>query len=117
MAPGLFAANADGQGVPAGVALRVRADHSRTIETLARFDAAQNRFVAAPLALGPDTDQVFLVLFGTGIRFRSNLAAVTAKIGGTDAQVPFAGAQGELVGTDQINLRLPRSLIGRGDVE
>jgi uncharacterized protein (TIGR03437 family) len=30
--------------------------------------------------------------------------------------VLFAGPQGDLVGLDQINVRIPRSLIGRGEV-
>ncbi len=117
VAPGLFAANANGQGVAAAVALRVKADGSRSFEPVARFDAAQNRFVAVPLDLGPETDQVFLLLFGTGIRFNSALTAVSARIGGAEAPVSFAGAQGDLVGLDQVNARVARSLIGRGDVD
>lgn len=117
VAPGIFAANANGQGVAAAVALRIKADGSMSFEPAARFDPAQNRSVAVPIDLGPESDQVFLLLFGTGIRFRSGLSAVSARIGGLEAQVTFAGAQGDLVGADQINVRLPRSLAGRGDVE
>ena len=36
---------------------------------------------------------------------------------GVDAPVNFAGAQGSLVGLDQVNLQLSRSLIGRGEVD
>ncbi|MGH9838271.1 MAG: hypothetical protein ACREEM_05760 [Blastocatellia bacterium] len=117
VAPGLFAANANGQGVAAAVALRVKADGAQSFEPVVRFDAGQNKFVAAPLDLGPEADQVFLVLFGTGIRFRSSLAAVTATIGGAAAPVLFADAQGGFVGLDQVNARIPRSLIGRGEVD
>lgn len=42
---------------------------------------------------------------------------MTARIGGQDAEVLFAGAQGDYVGLDQINVRLPRELAGRGDVD
>ncbi|MGH9839355.1 MAG: hypothetical protein ACREEM_11290 [Blastocatellia bacterium] len=91
---------------------------------MARFDPAQNKFVAAPIDLGPDlgnaSDQVFLIVFGTGFRNRSGLSAVTAQIGGpsgVDAQVTFAGPQGAFAGLDQANARLPRSLIGRGEVD
>ncbi len=117
VAPGLFAADASGRGLAAATALRVRADGSQQFEPVARFDAAQQKFVAAPIDLGPETDQVFLLLFGTGIRFRSALGAVTAKIGGVDCQAPFAGAQGDFVGLDQVNVRLSRALIGRGEVD
>jgi len=114
--PGIFAVDTSGRGLAAATALRVRADGSQSFEPVAAFDAAQNKFVAVPLDLGPATDQVFLVLFGTGLRFRSSLAAVTARIGGADAIVTFAGAAPG-VGLDQVNLLLPRILIGRGEVD
>ncbi|MGH9936877.1 MAG: choice-of-anchor D domain-containing protein, partial [Blastocatellia bacterium] len=117
IAPGLFAANANGQGVPAAVALRVKADGAQIYEPVSRFDQAQNRFVAAPIDLGPAGEQVFLLLFGTGLRFNSGLERVTCKLGGIDAPVLYAGAQGGLVGLDQINLSLPRALAGRGEVD
>ncbi len=117
VAPGLFAANANGQGVAAAVVQRRNAAGQDSFEPVAVFDLVTNQFVARPIDLGPETDQVFLLLFGTGFRFRSALSAVTARIGGMDAQVTFAGAQTGLVGLDQCNLRLPRSLAGRGDVE
>jgi uncharacterized protein (TIGR03437 family) len=117
VAPGLFTANASGQGVAAAVALRIKADGTQTFEPVARFDPAQNQLVAVPIDLGSETDQVFLILYGTGIRFRSSLAAVSTKIGGADVQVTFAGALTDFVGLDQVNMRLPRSLIGRGVVD
>jgi uncharacterized protein (TIGR03437 family) len=117
VAPGLFTANASGQGVAAALALRIKADGSQSYEPIAQFDSAQNRFVAVPIDLGAESDQVFLILFATGLRYRSALSAVSARIGGADAQVIFAGAQGGFVGLDQINVRLARSLIGRGLVD
>ena len=117
VAPGLFAANANGQGVAAALALRVRADGSQQFEPVSRFDPTQNRFVSVLIDLGPETDQVFLILFGTGTRFRSSLTAVSARIGGVEMPALFVGAQGDFVGLDQINLQIPRSLIGRGEVE
>ncbi len=116
--PGLFAANADGRGVAAANVLRVKADNSNIYESAAAvFDAAQNRFVARAIDLGPESDRVFLILFGSGLRFRSSLSSVTAKIGGVDAAVSFAGAQGDFAGLDQVNVLLPRGLAGRGEAE
>jgi hypothetical protein len=78
-------------------------------------------YVALPIDLGPDlgsaSDQVFLILFGTGFRNRSALSTVVARIGGENSEVSYAGAQGGFVGLDQANLRLPRSLAGRGEVD
>jgi uncharacterized protein (TIGR03437 family) len=117
VAPALFSANATGRGLAAAVVLRQRGDGSQVFESVARFDAAQNQFVAVPIDLGPETDQVFLVPFGTGFRNRSALSAVSATVGGAPMQVTFAGAQGQLIGLDQANIRLARTLIGRGEVD
>ncbi len=114
VAPGLFSADATGKGLAAAVAVRVRSNGTQSFEQVVRFETTQNRFVAIPIDLGPATDQVFLALFGTGIRFRAALPSV--NIGGIGSQVTFAGAQGQFTGLDQVNARLDRSLIGRGAV-
>ncbi|HKE05470.1 MAG TPA: choice-of-anchor D domain-containing protein, partial [Blastocatellia bacterium] len=118
VAPGIFAANADGQGVAAAVVCRANDPLLETCRSVARLDPTLNRFVPAPIGLGAANDQFFLLLFGAGIRGRSSLSAVTATIGGTPVMVGFAGAQGGFVGLDQMNLGpLPRSLAGRGEVD
>ncbi len=113
VAPGLFTANANGQGVPAALALRIRNGTQQTYEALARLDTSTNRFVTSPIDLGVASEQVYLILYATGVRGRTGLAAVNVKIGGVDAPVNFAQAQGSLAGLDQINALIPRSLIGR----
>jgi uncharacterized protein (TIGR03437 family) len=115
-APGLFAANANGQGVAAAVALRVKADGTQVFEAIARFDQAQNRFVPVPIDLGPETEKVFLILYGSGIRGRTALSAVNLRLGDVSLPVSFAGGVPGLTGLDQINAELPRALIGRGDL-
>ncbi len=118
LAPGLFTADGSGKGLAAAFVLRVKADGSQVFEHIARFDQALNRFVAIPIDLGSSTDQVFLILFGTGIRYRSFFnSAVGLTIGGVTAQVLYAGEQGQSVGLDQVNGRIPRSLAARGDVD
>ena len=115
--PSLFSANANGQGVLAATALRVKANGEQSFEAVARFDSTLNRFVSVPIDLGPETDQVFLVLSGTGIRFRAALSAVDVKLGGTTSEVLFAAAAPGFIGLDQINARIPRSLLGRGEID
>jgi uncharacterized protein (TIGR03437 family) len=117
VAPGLFAANANGRGVAAASVLRIKADGAQVFEPVVQFSAEQNRFVAVPIDVRGAGDQVFLLLFGSGFRNRSTLGAVTATLGGQPAEVLFAGPQPELIGLDQINLRLPPTLAGRGDLE
>jgi uncharacterized protein (TIGR03437 family) len=116
VAPGLFTANANGAGVPAAVLLRIKADGSQSYETVAEFNAAANRFVPRQLDFVNDTDRLILLLFGTGFRGRTNLSNVILRFADVTVPVQFAGAQGDLVGLDQLNVELPRTLRGRGDV-
>jgi uncharacterized protein (TIGR03437 family) len=113
--PGLFSANATGQGIVAGVALRV-AGGAQVFEPLFRFEGSQ--VVALPIDLGPQTDQVYLVIYGSGIRGAGSLSTVKATVGGVDVPVLFAGASPDFAGVDQVNLGpLPQSLAGRGPVD
>ncbi|NOT61524.1 MAG: hypothetical protein HOP19_15005 [Acidobacteria bacterium] len=116
VAPGIFTANATGNGIPAALALRVR-NGVQTYEAIAQFDQTQSRWVALPIDLGPEGDQVFLVAYGTGFRNSAGLTGATCAIGGASATVGFLGAQGSFAGLDQANILLPRSLAGRGTVE
>ncbi|MBS1812506.1 MAG: hypothetical protein JST84_30345 [Acidobacteria bacterium] len=117
MAPALFTANSDGKGAPAAYAVRVKPDNTQSTESVALFDAAQNKFVPAPINLGTSDEQVVLVLFGTGIRYYSSMNKVSAKIAGVEAPVDYAGPQGQYIGLDQVNIRIPRSLIVGGEVD
>jgi uncharacterized protein (TIGR03437 family) len=115
VAPTLFTANATGQGVAAAVAVRVRGG-VQTFEPVVQFNATAGRFDPVPIDLGPEGDQVFLVVFGSGLRGRTGTNN-RALIGGSDASVQFVGAQGDLAGLDQANILIPRSLAGRGNVD
>ena len=118
VAPGLFSANADGKGVAAAVALRVAADGTQEPRIIFECGTAAGSCAPVPIEMGADTDQMFLLLFGTGIRGRSSLSAVTATVGGEPVPVLAAGAQGEFAGLDQVNIGpLPRTLAGRGRVD
>lgn len=121
VAPGLFAANSNGQGVAAAVVLRIKPDGRQLYEPIARFDSTLNQFVAEPINLTSppfgSLDQVFLVLFGTGIRGRRSLDEVEVFVGMSNVGAVFAGAQGELAGLDQINIQLSGRLITTGDLD
>jgi uncharacterized protein (TIGR03437 family) len=111
VAPGIFTANADGKGAPAAVALRFAADGAQT--QLPVFQCAAT-CTPTPIDLGAESDQVILLLFGTGIRGGKS---VSVRIGGLEAPVLGAAAQGQFAGLDQVNVRLPRALAGRGEVD
>jgi uncharacterized protein (TIGR03437 family) len=78
------------------------------------IDAATGRPAPLAIDLGPVGDEVYLILFGTGWR---RAAAVTASVGGMAAPVVFSGGHPDWVGLDQLNVRIPREMAGRGLVE
>jgi hypothetical protein len=63
-----------------------------------------------PINTCPETDELFLEIFGTGLRFRSGLSNVIGAIAGTAVPVDYVGQQSEFPGLDQVNLRIPRDL-------
>lgn len=67
-----------------------------------------------PIDLGPEDQQTFLILYGTGIR--NHTGEVTATIGDQTVTAAYAGPQGTYPGEDQINVPLPRGLAGAGVV-
>jgi len=116
LAPAIFTANADGKGVPAAVVVRVRPGNVQNYEPVAEFDQQQQRFVPLALDLGPEDEFLVLSLFGTGWR-RASQTNMSVKVGGVDCSVEYVGKQPTIEGLDQINARLPRALIGRGEVD
>jgi uncharacterized protein (TIGR03437 family) len=59
--------------------------------------------------------ETYLILFGTGFDAAS-AATTVATVQGVSVPVSYAGAQPTYAGLDQINLLLPPSLAGAGDV-
>ena len=117
LAPGLFSANSSGQDVAAAVAFRRTAGGAESTQLVFQCPGGAGTCVPDPIDLGPEGDEVHLLLYGTGIRGRSSLGAVSVKIGGVAVPVSYAGDQMQYVGLDQINAGpLPRSLAGRGEV-
>lgn len=115
VAPSLFTADASGQGLPAGLLLRVRANQQQSYEPLARFDVAQNRMVPVPITRN-NGDTLYLVLFGSGFRNAPDSDGnsgngvaenVEVTIGGLSAPVVFAGPAPGYAGLDQLNVQIP----------
>ncbi|HYE72841.1 MAG TPA: hypothetical protein VEF04_05900, partial [Blastocatellia bacterium] len=115
-APGIFSADSTGSGLAAALVQRIIGENS-TFEPVVQYNSSNQTFSPIPIDLGSETELVYLNLFGTGIRHRSALTAVTATVGGVSVGVSYAGAQGQYEGLDQLNLLLPKSLRGRGDVD
>jgi uncharacterized protein (TIGR03437 family) len=115
VAPGLFTANQNGRGAAAANIVYVSGTNRRS-ESNALCDANGQNCVPRLIDLN-SADEVFVELYGTGIRNHSGLANVTVTVGGEVVPVTFASAQPNFVGLDQVNIRLPRSLAGRGEVD
>ena len=112
VAPGLFSANANGQGVAAAVALTIAADGTRTSELIFSSGAAGSR-MAIPQDVGGPGEQVVLLLFGSGFR---DACDVQVRINGQQQQVLGVAASTEFAGLDQANVLLDKALRGAGDV-
>jgi uncharacterized protein (TIGR03437 family) len=107
VSPAIFTADGSGAGMPAAQILRVNAAGQPVVTSL-----------ATPVALtNSPGDQVYLLLYGTGVRYRS-LNPVIATAGGVVLPVQYAGPQNQYPGLDQINLGpLPPTLAGMGTVD
>jgi uncharacterized protein (TIGR03437 family) len=123
VAPSIFTANSNGKGVAAAVVQRVKLDGQQTYEPLSEFSSQVGRFVTKPIDLGPSGERVYLVLYLTGIRAAddpngdNNLnESIRVLIGGAERTPLFVGPAPGFVALDQINVEIPRSLIGRGVV-
>jgi uncharacterized protein (TIGR03437 family) len=118
ISPGLFTQNASGEGVPAGYALRFR-DGALTQVAILTYNATTFRWLPIEIDMGPEGDLIILVLFGSG--FRGAQGAVNAKLvkGSTEypLQVGYANVAPGFIGLDQMNLVVPRSAIGAGEVQ
>ncbi len=103
--PGLFTANASGSGVPAGLALRVKANGQYSYEPLARVEGGQ---VVAAAVVRRSDETLYLVLYGTGLQAALDDLEIT--IGGQTVRALYAGVAPGFVGLDQLNLALPANL-------
>ena len=117
-APGLFSANSTGKGLAAAQIVRVRADGTQTLTNIAAYDSASGTIVPVPIDLSDPTEKVFLILYGTGLRYAPDVTSIGVTINGISMPILFSGAQPLFAGLDQINVGpLPASLRGAGAVD
>jgi uncharacterized protein (TIGR03437 family) len=110
ISPGLFQLNSS--ALVAARILPVISGVGQSSQPVYQLDS--NNIVPLPVDLGPDTELIYLELYGTGIR---NAKAVAVTVGGLKVPVLFVGAAPGYTGGDQVNIGpLPRSLAGQGSV-
>lgn len=113
-APGLYSANADGAGVAAANAYLVTASTQRVNQAVYTCNPpAARSCLPAPLSLGGATDTLYIELYGTGIR---GAASIQCYVAGQSVPVLYAGPVAAYAGLDQVNISIPKSLAGTGDV-
>ena len=112
--PGFFTVRQDGTGIPIGEIQRVRNGTTLGYEPVWAGTGATA--TAVPIEWKDPNDVLYLVLYGTGIRNRTQLSNVTAVVGGVNHDVVYAGPQNGLAGIDQVNILLKRGLAGSGNV-
>jgi uncharacterized protein (TIGR03437 family) len=112
VAPGLFTLN--NAGLATAYAVRVTAGGTQAVQQT--YSMASNGTITPnPINLGAATDQVYLVLYGTGFD-AATLSKTTATVNGVNATVLYAGPGGGFAGLDQVNILLPATLAGKGNV-
>jgi uncharacterized protein (TIGR03437 family) len=113
VAPAIFTADGSGSGVPIGILYTAHADGTQVSQPI--YSCNSSGCQPVPVDVSNPTDTNVLVLYATGIR-NALLPSITAQLGSVNPSVLFAGAQSQFPGLDQINLQLPGSLAGSGQV-
>ena len=111
--PGIFTTG--GTTLAAGSGIHVRGTQQSAFN-ISFVDPVTGFTSAIPIDLGTSSDQVYLLLYGTGIRNRSSLDQVSVSIGGVYTPAVYAGPQAQYPGLDQLNIQIPFSLAGSGKV-
>ncbi len=108
VSPSVFTVSANGAGTAAAQTTSNGVSYQSTVNA----DGS-----ARAISVGTSASPNYLVLYGTGMRGRSSLSGVRVTIGGISAPVTYLGAHGQFPGLDQLNVKLPLELRGRGQVD
>jgi|CZKN01.1.fsa_nt_gi uncharacterized protein (TIGR03437 family) len=110
VSPGIFELN--GSGLVAAWVLPVISGAQQPL--LPVWQVVAGGVVPLAVSLGPSTEQIYLEMYGTGIR---NAKTVTVTMGGLSVPVLYYGAAPGYAGEDQVNIGpLPAALAGQGSV-
>jgi uncharacterized protein (TIGR03437 family) len=109
VSPALFTLN--GSGLAAAYAVIVSSTGTQTVVPAYTL-ASDGSFVAAPISVSGG--QTYLTIYGTGLE-AAGTSGVTVMVNGVSAPALYAGPS-EYVGVDQVNIQLPASLAGKGNV-
>ena len=108
VAPALFSAGPI--ALAAAYAVLVSPGGAQTFEPV--FTEQNGTAFPSPISLGAQSDNAYLILYGTGIRGAQS--SVTVTIQGVPAPVTYSGPQPQFPGLDQINVQIPPTHAGSG---
>ena len=109
VAPGLF-----GTYAPPG-AEQFAIAQTGDYQIVLQLNSVTNQYEPIPINLAAAPNATYLIMYGTGIR-NATLDQITVLIGGQIVSPSYAGIQCCFAGLDQVNLLIPASLVGAGDV-
>jgi len=99
--PGIFTLRGDGTGVPLG-SLVAGLDDGSTV-SMQPYECSKTGCAPASVPLPANATDLYVVLYGTGIR---NYRSISASLGAFKPEVLYVGAHAQFPGLDQINLHL-----------
>ena len=114
VAPALFSANGTGKGVAAAQFATSVLDP--VLQFVFNNPCSLPVTPCVPVHLDVSSGSSVLVLYGTGIRNRASISAVTVTINGLALSPFYAGLAPGSIGEDQVNVALPASLAGAGTI-
>jgi uncharacterized protein (TIGR03437 family) len=113
-APGLYSMNSDGAGIAAAYGFLLTASGQEPAQTVFTCNpSAVRSCLGTPLNVGDTTETLYVELYGTGIRGASTVQCFVA---GETVPTYYAGPVAAFAGLDQVNIAIPKSLAGSGDV-
>ena len=117
--PSIFTADSSGGGAPVALVGRINAAGAFSYDSSPPYrpdPANSGRIIPAPVDAGTAERPAYLILYGTGIR-NAQANSIRVLIGGVEVPVEYFGSVENYAGLDQVNLRIPHSLKGKGLVD
>ena len=111
VAPGLLTLN--GNGLAAAYVVQVASGGTQTVVPVYTTNST-GAVVPSPISMTSGTSS-YLVLFGSGIA-NGGTPLTSVTINGVNATVYYAGPQGTASGLDQVDVLIPASVAGKGNV-
>jgi uncharacterized protein (TIGR03437 family) len=97
------------------LAVAVQAGNPQLQSPIPVFQCGNTGCVSVPITLGID-QPIYVSFYGTGVRNRSSLGNVTVALNGVTVPASYAGPAPDYPGLDQVNIGLPLTLRGSGEV-